>query len=130
MFPTITPEVLKYIYSQKNIPTFEEYFNKRYLEECKWYFEKPKFSIKYMIIMSNLRENLRKRCLEEYKKKYPYAPNIPTTNSTPFFNFKKVDNDEDTKSEIGDGFEVIENNNLENKEAVKPRRSARLKNKK
>ena len=52
MFPYLTPEVMNLINEQrkKNIPTFEEYYNKRYLEECKVFLEKPKFSMKYIMI--------------------------------------------------------------------------------
>ena len=58
---------------EKKYTNFEEYYNKRYLEECKVFLEKPKFSMKYMMIMSHLREVVRNQCLKEYKQKYPWA---------------------------------------------------------
>ena len=132
MFPHMTPEMLKFINSSRleSVPTFEEYFEKRYLEECKYLVENPRFSISHMIFASKLRENVRRMALEEYKKKYPLSQIILKSKSES--NLTSIP--EETKSECGDGFEEITVNELgaepssEPTEAKpsRPRRSARL----
>tara|TARA_B110001469_G_C9639467_1_gene321325 strand:+ start:758 stop:1237 length:480 start_codon:yes stop_codon:yes gene_type:complete len=54
--------------------TYKEYYNKRFLEECKYFIENPKFSMKYMMVMSHLQQNMKTKTLKEYKEKYPGAP--------------------------------------------------------
>jgi len=56
------------------IPTYKEYYNKRFLEECKYFIENPKFSMKYMMVMAHLQKNIKEKTLKEYKEKYPGAP--------------------------------------------------------
>jgi len=77
----MTPEMLTKFNElrQKNkpkesIPTYKEYYNKRFLEECKYFIENPKFSMKYMMIMAHLQKNIKEKTLKEYKEKYPGAP--------------------------------------------------------
>lgn len=75
MFFNLHPDVIKRMNEQnRNIPSFNDYFNKRYLEECKYFVENPKFSFKYMLFVSHLKENIKKMALKEYKEKYPGAP--------------------------------------------------------
>ena len=88
MFFTMTPEMLAKFNELRKKPTFtpsidsvskpplsyREYYNKRFLEECKYFIENPKFSMKYMIVMSHLQQNMKIKTLKEYKKKYPGAP--------------------------------------------------------
>jgi hypothetical protein len=59
---------------KESIPTYKEYYNKRFLEECKYFIENPKFSMKYMMIMAHLQKNIKEKTLKEYKEKYPGAP--------------------------------------------------------
>ena len=78
MFFPMTPEVAKKLVElqRKHIKppiSFEEYYNKRFLEECKYFVENPKFSFKYMMVMSHLQKTIREKCLKEYNKKYPGA---------------------------------------------------------
>ena len=129
MFPCMTPEMLKLINNSRveSMPTFEEYFEKRYLEECKFLAENPRFSITNMIFASKLRENVRRMALDEYKKKYPLSQIILKSKSE-----SNLVND--TQSDIGDGFEeitlpseIVEQTKTRS-ELVKPRRSARLNN--
>ena len=142
MFLPMTKETLTLINNSRleSMPTFEEYFEKRYLEECKYLAENPRFSISNMIFVSRLRENVRRIALDEYKKKYPLSQIILKSKSAS----NLVSITEDTTSNCGDGFEEITMNELgaeatKATEATKavaskavattPRRSARLKKK-
>lgn len=85
MFFPMTPEVAKKLVElqRKHIKppiTFEEYYNKRFLEECKYFVENPKFSFKYMMVMSHLQKTIREKCLKEYNKKYPGAIELQKKN--------------------------------------------------
>ena len=131
MFPPVSPEMIKFINQNKtkassqssSIPTFDEYYEKRYLEECKYFVENPSFSISNMIFVSKLRENVRRMALDEYKKKYPFSNFLFSLKN----NRNETVNNEDAKSEIGDGFEEISFNETNvTEEVFKPRRSARL----
>ena len=132
MFPCMTPEMLKFINNNRleSVPTFEEYFEKRYLEECKYLVENPRFSITNMIFASKLRENVRRMAMDEYKKKYPLSQIILKSKSES--NLTSIP--EETKSECGDGFEEIKlpseivDTSKTRSEPVRPRRSARLNN--
>jgi hypothetical protein len=53
--------------------SFEAYYNKRFMEECKYFVENPKFSIKYAMVMSYLQKDIREKALKEYKEKWPYG---------------------------------------------------------
>ena len=141
MFFPMTKETLTLINNSRleSMPTFEEYFEKRYLEECKYLAENPRFSISNMIFVSRLRENVRRIALDEYKKKYPLSQIILKSKSAS----NLVSISEETISNCGDGFEEITLGEAEGGEAeaaeaaeaeaaeaaVAPRRSARLKNK-
>ena len=141
----MTKETLTLINNSRleSMPTFEEYFEKRYLEECKYLAENPRFSISNMIFVSRLRENVRRIALDEYKKKYPLSQIILKSKSAS----NLVSISEETISNCGDGFEEITLGEAEGGEApraespraeaeaaeaeaaVAPRRSARLKKK-
>ena len=144
----MTKETLTLINNSRleSMPTFEEYFEKRYLEECKYVSENPRFSISNMIFVSRLRENVRRIALDEYKKKYPLSQIILKSKSAS----NLVSISEETISNCGDGFEEITLGEAEGGEApraespraeapkavapkaeaaVAPRRSARLKKK-
>ena len=144
MFFPMTKETLTLINNSRleSMPTFEEYFEKRYLEECKYVSENPRFSISNMIFVSRLRENVRRIALDEYKKKYPLSQIILKSKSAS----NLVSISEETISNCGDGFEEITLGEAEGGEAeaaeaeteapkaeapraVAPRRSARLKKK-
>ena len=130
----MTKETLTLINNSRleSMPTFEEYFEKRYLEECKYLVENPRFSISNMIFVSRLRENVRRMALDEYKKKYPLSQIILKSKSAS----NLVCISEETTSNCGDGFEEITLGEAEGgeaegaeAEAPAPRRSARLKKK-
>ena len=81
MFFQMTPEMLtkfnevrKKNKQTESIPTYKEYYNKRFLEECKYFIENPKFSMKYMMVMGHLQKNIKEKSLKEYKEKYPGVP--------------------------------------------------------
>ena len=124
MFFNLHPDAIKLINEQrkKNIPTFEDYFNKRYLEECKYFVENPKFSFKYMLFVSHLKENVKKMALKEYNKKYPgvltETNNSMKTNNLTHPNITM--NIKSAKNKIEDEYDIIE---------PTVRRSKRLQNK-
>jgi len=124
----MTPEMIKKLneLKMKNTPkpplTYKEYYNKRFLEECKYFIENPKFSIKYMMVMSHLQKNIRTKTLKEYKAKYPGAP---IDEEKPSINIEPVGGD-DNESVISD-YDIVDN--IDSLDNVKPlRRSQRIKN--
>jgi len=83
MFFTMTPEMAKKFAElrkkKNNLPekptmTFTQYYNKRFLEEAKFFIENPKFSMKYMMVMAHLQKTIKEKCIKEYKEKYPGYP--------------------------------------------------------
>ena len=125
MFFPMTPEVAKKLVElqRKHIKppiSFEEYYNKRFLEECKYFVENPKFSFKYMMVMSHLQKTIREKCLKEYNKKYPGAieeqqkkanPNVKTNNAdatataTDAIESESINSDYDICDEITDSID-------------------------
>ena len=83
MFFTMTPEMAKKFAElrkkKNNLPekptmTFTQYYNKRFLEEAKFFIENPKFSMKYMMVMAHLQKTIKEKSIKEYKEKYPGYP--------------------------------------------------------
>jgi len=79
----MTPEMAKNFSElrkkKNNLPekptmTFTQYYNKRFLEEAKFFIENPKFSMKYMMVMAHLQKTIKEKSLKEYKEKYPGYP--------------------------------------------------------
>ena len=158
MFFTMNAEMAKkFVELQKKnnktkVPTYQEYYNKRFLEECKFFVENPKFSMKYMMMMSYLQQTIKEKTIKEYKEKYPGHP-----MDTNIYKIAGANNDDsisndDNESVISD-YDVIDDNEShinekdeshESKEEIKPvkkidstqttqtkqlRRSSRLKTK-
>ena len=78
MFFAMTPEMIKNLNDlKKKAPnvkapmSFEAYYNKRFLEECKYFIENPTISMKYAMVMSYLQKDIREKALKEYKEKWP-----------------------------------------------------------
>lgn len=95
--------------NKTKVPTYQEYYNKRFLEECKYFVENPKFSFKYMMVMSHLQKTIREKCLKEYNKKYPGAieeqqkkakPNVKTNSATNAIESESINSDYDICDEI------------------------------
>ncbi len=68
-------EVMTQIMKQQNDSKFDkkEFYadiNKRYLESIKDFLENPKFSMKYFMVMANIRNCIFEKCKEEYTEKY------------------------------------------------------------
>ena len=152
----MTPEMINNIIelNKKKAPlSFEEYYNKRLVEECKYFLENPKFSVKYFIVWAILRKNIRDMALKEYKQKWPLAPIIKINNELDSAKESVIDAKEliiddkelvicDKESVISD-YDIIEESNiieedatcaldLDNVQSVSKkevRRSSRLKNK-
>ena len=156
MFFTMNAEMAKKfveLQKQKNqvkVPTYQEYYNKRFLEECKFFVENPKFSMKYMMVMSYMQKTIKEKTIKEYKEKYPGHPidtNIYKTvssandaNGANGANSNDSVSNDDNESVISD-YDVIDDNesHINEKEEsedlneeIKPthiRRSSRLKTK-
>jgi hypothetical protein len=79
-FPPMNKEMQQHIINlnKKNITkpslTYKEYYTKRFAEECKDLIANPKFSMKYMMIMTYMQKNIKEKTLKEYKEKYPGYP--------------------------------------------------------
>ena len=145
----MTPEMINNIIelNKKRAPlSFEEYYNKRLVEECKYFLENPKFSVKYFIVWAILRKNIRDMALKEYNRKWPLAPIIKINNELDSAKESVIDAKElvicDKESVISD-YDIIEESNiieedatcvleLDNVQSVSKtevRRASRLKNK-
>ena len=79
----MTPEMAKKFSElrkkKKNLPekpamTFTQYYNKRFLEEAKFFIENPKFRMKYMMVMAHLQKTIKEKSIKEYQEKYPGYP--------------------------------------------------------
>ena len=67
MFPLYcTPELLETIKKYSNRPTYKEYYNKRYLEECKPFYERPTVSITSMMLIHYIQQGFKKEYIEKY----------------------------------------------------------------
>jgi len=149
MFFTMNAEMAKkFVELQKKnnktkVPTYQEYYNKRFLEECKFFVENPKFSMKYMMMMSYLQQTIKEKTIKEYKEKYPGHPmdtNIYKIAGANNANNANNDDNDDNESVISD-YDLIDDNDShinekdeseESNEEIKPRqlrRSSRLKTK-
>ena len=126
MFFAMTPDMIKHLNDlKKKAPmSFEAYYNKRFMEECKYFVENPKFSIKYAMVMSYLRKDIREKARKEYKEKWPGSPIEESNNKFPYVHTVKpnyIINNYDIISE-----EDVENENEDNIQNL--RRSKRLLN--
>ena len=66
MFPLyFTPELLQTIK-----PTYKEYYNKRYLEECKPFYERPTLSLHAGPLLHYIQQGLESKIKKEYIEKY------------------------------------------------------------
>lgn len=122
MFFTMTPEMAKKFAEiqkkkqqlpEKPTMTFKQYYNKRFLEEAKFFIENPKFSMKYMMMMAHLQKTIKEKALKEYQEKYPGYPidenelsieyEIPTSDKC---------TQTDTESVMSD-YDIIDHTNLD-----------------
>ena len=77
-FPPMTPEMAEYLAKvnrenarkAKNIPTFDEYYNKRYQEELQKLCKAPTLSFGFGMVIANLPNYVKKIASEEYSKFY------------------------------------------------------------
>ena len=70
----MTPEMINNIIelNKKKAPmTFEEYYNKRFMEECKYVAETPTFRMNYIAVTTHLQNAIREMSLKEYTDKWP-----------------------------------------------------------
>jgi len=122
MFFTMTPEMAKKFADlqkkNKKLPekptmTFKQYYNKRFLEEAKFFIENPKFSMKYMMVMAHLQKTIKEKALKEYQEKYP---GYPADENEIFSNIEKPSNDKssqtNTESVMSD-YDIIDDTNLD-----------------
>jgi hypothetical protein len=114
MFFAMTPEMIKNIKNlKKKAPnvkapnvkapmTFEAYYNKRFMEECKYFVDNPKFSIKYAMVMSYLQKDIREKALKEYKEKWPFGMSGHYS-----YTLQPLEQSQDTESVISD-YDIID----------------------
>ena len=72
----MTPEMINNIIelNKKKAPmTFEEYYNKRFMEECKYVAETPTFRMNYIAVTTQLQNAIREMSLKEYTDKWPLS---------------------------------------------------------
>jgi hypothetical protein len=144
MFFTMTPEITKKIaelQKKKLQPTptkppmtFNQYYNKMFLEEAKYFVENPKFSMKYMMAMAHLQKTIKERAIKEYNEKYPGAPiDEPKKMSTHDVEQGIIDQFEQCETEsVMSEYDVIDSSIIDEDNFVedKPlRRSKRLQTK-
>ena len=71
MFPLyFTPELLQTITKYNNRPTYTEYYNKRYLEECKPFYTFPTLSLHGGALLHYIQQGLESKIKKEYIEKY------------------------------------------------------------
>ena len=68
---------------QKPSENFYDFFNKKYNEAIKSFIDNPKFSMKYFIVMANIRQVIFEQSKKDYISKY----NL----SSDYFEKNKVD---------------------------------------
>ena len=77
MFTHMNVHRIQDIVRQQNDNKFNENefykdINKRYLESIKDFLDNPKFSMKYFMVMANIRNNIFEKCKNEYTEKYEF----------------------------------------------------------
>ena len=119
MFFTMTPEMAKKFAEiqkkkqqlpEKPTMTFKQYYNKRFLEEAKFFIENPKFSMKYMMMMAHLQKTIKEKALKEYKEKYP---GYPIDENEIVIKHENLDNDKSTQAgteSIMSDYDIIDTN--------------------
>jgi len=122
MFFTMTPEMAKKFAElrkkKNNLPekptmTFTQYYNKRFLEEAKFFIENPKFSMKYMMVMAHLQKTIKEKSIKEYKEKYPGYP--IDDNEKVIENEHVIENEQVIENELViENEQVIENHKMTN----------------
>jgi hypothetical protein len=130
MFFPMTPEMIKHLNDiKKKVPnvkapnvkapmTFESYYNKRFMEECKYFVENPKFSMKYAMIMSYLQKDIREKALKEYKEKWPGSPIDQSTNTIQIaLPVQPLEQAHDTESVISD-YDIIDEDDVNSVQSV------------
>ena len=119
---------------EKRQPTisFNQYYNRRFLEEAKFFVENPKFSIKYMMVMTHLKQSIKEMCIKEYKQKYPGYP--INENEIEIENEIENQGSDNNPESIVNGYDIIDDvvtfdDSVQNIEKPQLRRSKRLQNK-
>ena len=77
-FAPITPEMVKYITDarkeqerkSRNIPTFKEFYDKKYSEELAKICKVPTVSFSLAIVMANLPKFVNEKAKKEYEQLY------------------------------------------------------------
>jgi hypothetical protein len=138
MFFPMTPEMINTIIesNKKKAPlSFEAYYNKRFMEECKYVADTPTFRLNYIEVTTHLQQAIRAIALKEYNEKWPLVPIIKINNELDTELIKELDN----KSVISD-YDILDECDAESVQSVKseveelqptipselPRRSKRL----
>ena len=141
--PKILEKNFKNLYKPKKPEEdFDTYFNKRYLEEIKQFIEKPKFSMKYFMVMHYIRQTILEKSKKEYINKYnlsaDYFDNhkVDLTKTSKAYQvdntvetdiIKEINEEVNQKENLHQVLEPPSESSSESKTHV--RRSARLRNK-
>ena len=143
----MTPEMIKIFTDlqkkKQDLPpkptmTFNQYYNKMFLEEAKYFVENPKISMKYMMVMTHLQKTIKERSLKEYKEKYPGypidEPKQMSTHDDVNVNEDTLDNvNVDETESVMSEYDIIDENTISNElncvEEKPLRRSKRLQTK-
>jgi len=151
MFFSMTPEMIKHLNELKkkepnvkapnvkapnvkapNVKapmSFEAYYNKRFLEECKYFIENPKISIKYAMVMSYLQKDIREKALKEYKEKWPGSMVSQPNQSIDKIQIahtvqpvQPLEQSQDTESVISD-YDIIDEDDVDSLHSVNSEKS-------
>jgi len=109
----MTPEMINNIIesNKKKAPiSFESYYNKRFMEECKYISETPSFRMNYIAVTTHLQKTIRDMALKEYKEKWPLVPIIK--NKTDLVIDNELDTELDKDSVISD-YDILEEYDVE-----------------
>ena len=64
---------------------FYTFFNKNYMKEIKDFLENPKFSMKYFMVMAQIRQNVFEKSKIEYIEKYKLPKDYFTHNKVDLY---------------------------------------------
>lgn len=79
---------------KNNVPSeqFSSFYNKRYYEAIKDFIEKPKFSMKYFMVMNNIQNTIFEQSKNEYILKYNLSNDYFEKNNINLYNMNINEN--------------------------------------
>ena len=132
MFGFIDAQTLANVYKanqQKRKPSqdFNSFFNTKYHEAIKSFIDNPKFSMKYFLVMANIRQVVFEQSKKDYISKYNLSSDYFEKNKVDLYKMTtpKVNSNKIETAIVNEIKEIKENTD----ETPSVRRSSRLKNK-